>query len=211
MVLFITGPSGAGKSTLAAAWVASQEREIALIDADQITSWLRLGEQSAVNAAFAEGTEARIAEQYRITAEVYAAAAHKYAARGIDVVIAQLCGFDPPPPWAKGWDLLDPLRPIFVVLYPKREVCQERLVARGGHIDMSSYDFDWSAWKAYPRSLFLDNSTLSIDESVAKLEVLLAEQLSTRTNIDQLHPPPPRRSRRARHHHLALPAALRPL
>ncbi len=179
MILFITGPSGAGKSTLAAAWVAAQEREIALIDADQVTSWLRLGEQSAVNAAFAEGTEARIAEQYRITAEVYAAAAHTYAARGIDVVIAQLCGFDPPPPWAKGWDLLEPLRPIFVVLNPERKVGQERLVARGGHIDMSSYDFDWSAWKGHPRSLFLDNSTLSVDETVAKLDLLLVGHTST--------------------------------
>lgn len=174
MILFITGPSGAGKSTLAAAWVTSQRREIALIDADQITSWLRYGNKSAVNAAFAEGSVERIAEQYRITGEVYAAAARTYDARGVDVVIAQLCGFDPPPPWSKGWDRLEPLRPVFVVLYPERDVCQARLLARGNSLDMSSYDFDWSAWRAHPRALFLDNSNLSVDESVTALDALLA-------------------------------------
>ncbi|MEZ4660988.1 MAG: hypothetical protein R2911_25845 [Caldilineaceae bacterium] len=101
MILFITGPSGAGKSTLARAWVESKNREIALIDADQITSWLRNGEKSAVEVAVEEGPVERIAEQYRITGKVYAAAIEAYAANGVDVVIAQLCGYDPPPPWSK--------------------------------------------------------------------------------------------------------------
>ena len=174
MILFITGPSGAGKSTLAAAWVASQEREIALIDADHITSWMRYGNTSAVEAAFAEGPDERIAEQYRITAEVYAAAARTYDARGVDVVIAQLCGFDPPSPWSKGWDLLEPLRPIFVVLYPKRDVCRERLFARGSSSDTSSYDFDWLAWRDHPRASFLDTSELPVNASVTALDTLLA-------------------------------------
>lgn len=174
MILFITGPSGAGKSTLAAAWVKSQQRDIALIDADQITTWMRNGDQSAVGIAHAEGPVERIARHYRITAEVYAAAARVYQANGIDVVIAQLCGFDPPPPWAKGWDLIDPLDPIFVVLYPERHVCRARRVARGHPPDDGSYDFDWLAWKAHPRALFLDNSNLPVGESVTALNALLA-------------------------------------
>ena len=60
-----TGISGRGKSTLAAAWVASRKHEVALIDADQITSWMRLGDTSAVNLAFAEGPTERIAALYR--------------------------------------------------------------------------------------------------------------------------------------------------
>ena len=179
MILFITGPSGAGKSTLAAAWVAAQEREIALIDADHITSWMRHGKMSAVEVAFAEGPVERIAAQYRITGEVYAAAAQTYDARGVDVVIAQLCGFDPPPPWSKGWDRLEPLNPVFVVLYPERDVCHERLIARGSSPDMSSYDFDWLAWKNHPRSLFLDNSELSVGKSVTALDALLAQYAGT--------------------------------
>jgi hypothetical protein len=175
MILFITGPSGAGKSTLAAAWVKAQARDIALIDADQITSWMRNGDQRAVGLAHAEGPVERIAQHYRITAEVYAAAARVYAANGVDVVIAQLCGFDPPPPWSKGWDRIDSLDPIFVVLYPARDVCRERQIARGSSPDTGSYDFDWPAWKAHPRALFLDNSDLSVDESVMALDALLAE------------------------------------
>lgn len=184
MLLYITGPSGAGKSTLASAWVASQEREIALIDGDHITSWMRYGDISAVHAAFAEGPDERIAEQYQISAEVCAAAVRTYDARGMDVVIAQLCSFDPPPPHSKGWDLLEPLIPIFIVLFPERDVCQERLVARGNWLDMSSYDFDWLAWKEHPRSLFLDNSTLSVDESVAALDALLANHLRNENSVD---------------------------
>ena len=175
MILFITGPSGAGKSTLARAWVESKRREIALIDADQITAWLRNGEQSAVEVAFAEGTVARIAAQYRITGMVYAAAIAAYAAAGVDVVIAQLCGYDPPPPWSKGWDRIDHLDPVFVVLYPRRDVCRDRRVARGSSSDTGSYDFDWPAWQAHPRALFLDNSDLSVAESVAALDALLAQ------------------------------------
>ena len=177
MLLYITGPSGAGKSTLAAAWVASQERDIALIDGDHITSWLRHGNTSAVHAAAAEGPVERIAGVHRLTGEICAAACQAYRASGVDVVIAQLCGYDPPPPWSKGWDRLEPLMPIFFVLYPERDVCRERLVARGNSSDMSSYDFDWLAWKAHPRSLFLDNSTMSVDESVAALDLLLAEYM----------------------------------
>lgn len=177
MILFITGPSGAGKSTLAAAWVASRGRDVALIDGDHITSWVRRGEISAVNVAFAENQPVeRKAEYYRISGEVRAAAVRVYDARGIDVVIAQLSGFDPPPPWSKGWDLIEPLGPIFVVLYPEREVCRERLIARGSAPDTGSYDFDWSGWKAHPRSIFLDNSNLSVDESVAALDALLAQR-----------------------------------
>lgn len=174
MILFITGPSGAGKSTLAAAWVASRKREVALIDSEHITSWMRLGEQSAVNAALAEGPVERVAALYRFTGEIYAAAARVYDARGVDVVIAQLCGFDPPPPWSKGWDRIEPLDPVFVVLYPKREACGERLIARGSAPDTGSYDFDWPAWKEHPRALFLDNSELSVGESVAALDALLS-------------------------------------
>ncbi len=175
MILFITGPSGAGKSTLAAAWVKSKQRDIALIDADQITAWTRHGEQSAVMAAREEGPVERIARHYGITGQVYAAAARVYDANGIDVVIAQLCGFDPPPPWSKGWDRLDALDPIFVVLYPARDVCRSRLLARGGSADTGSYEFDWPAWQAHPRALFLDNSDLSVDESVTALDALLAQ------------------------------------
>ena len=179
MILFITGPSGAGKSTLARAWVESQRREIALIDADQITAWLRNGETSAVEVAFAEGPVERIATQYRITGAVYAAAIAAYAAAGVDVVIAQLCGYDPPPPWSRGWDRIDHLDPIFVVLYPQRDVCGARRVARGSSPDTGSYDFDWPAWQAHPRALFLDNSDLSVGESVAALDVLLAQTAVT--------------------------------
>lgn len=173
MILFITGPSGAGKSTLARAWVESKKRDIALIDADQITSWLRNGEKSAVEVAFEEGPVERIAAQYRITGKVYAAAIEAYTETGVDVVIAQLCGYNPPPPWGKGWDGIDHLEPIFVVLFPRRDVCRERLIARGSSSDTGSYDFDWPAWKAHPRALFLDNSDLSVSESVAALDALL--------------------------------------
>lgn len=179
MILFITGPSGAGKSTLAAAWVRSKERDIALIDADQITSWMRNGDKSAVGVASTEDSVERIANLYRLTGEVYSSAARVYDANGVDVVIAQLCGFDPPPPWSKGWTLIDPLNPIFVVLYPERNVCRERLIARGSSPDTGSYDFDWLAWKAHPRALFLDNSDLPVGESVTALDALLAQFAAT--------------------------------
>src|SRR5581483_9720221 len=173
MLLFITGPSGAGKSTLARAWVASRQREVALIDADHITSWLRLGEQGAVHVAFADRSVSAIARQYQITAQVYAAVASVYAQLGVDVVLAQLCGFDPPPPWSKGWDLLNAFNPVFVVLLPKREICAERLEARGSVAETGSYDFDWLAWTAHPRAVFLDNSEMSVPESVEALDRLL--------------------------------------
>lgn len=184
MILFITGPSGAGKSTLAKAWVEAQRREIALIDADQITAWLRNGAQSAVAAAVAEGPVDRIAAQYRITGQVYAAAIETYAAVGVDVVIAQLCGYDPPPPWSKGWDRIDHLDPVFVVLYPRRDACRARLIARGSAPDTGSYDFDWPAWHAHPRALFLDNSDLSVAESVAALDALLTQSTAATAAAD---------------------------
>ena len=116
---------------------------------------------------------------YQITAELYAAVARVYHANGVDVVTASLCSFDPPPPWSKGWDLIEPLKPIFVVLYPEREVCRERLLARGSVSDLTSYDFDWLTWREHPRSLFLDNSRLSVDEAVVALDALLAQHLDT--------------------------------
>lgn len=179
MILYITGPSGAGKSTLARAWVASQKRDIALIDGDHITSWIRRGEKSAVNMAFAEGLDKQIDEQYRISAQVCAAAVRVYDENGVDVVIAQLCSFDPPPPTSKGWDLLEPLGPVFIVLFPERDKCRERLIARGHPPDTNSYDFDWPAWKGHPRALFLDNSDLSVDESVVALNELLDQRVGS--------------------------------
>lgn len=108
MILYITGPSGAGKSTLATTWVASQAREMALIDGDHITSWLRRGDTSAVNSvAFAEAPTEHKAGLDGITGEIYAAAARIYDARGIGVVIGQLCGYNPPSPWRRGWERLD--------------------------------------------------------------------------------------------------------
>jgi hypothetical protein len=53
-------------------------------------------------------------------------------------------------------------------------VCRERQIARGSSPDTGSYDFDWPAWKVHPRALFLDNSDLSVDESVTALDALMA-------------------------------------
>src|SRR5687768_1674896 len=55
MIVFFTGPSGSGKTTLAHAWAASRSAPTAVIDADQITSWVRLGPEHAITAAFREG------------------------------------------------------------------------------------------------------------------------------------------------------------
>jgi chloramphenicol 3-O-phosphotransferase len=170
-VLLLAGPAGAGKTTTARAWASAQQRPTAHISLDDVRDFVKSG-----YADPSDGWETAIQQQYHLARQGCATLALNYVNAGF------LCIIDDAifPQWAEvsyqGWhELLREVPHYLVVLLPKFEYLVERNQSRSGHRLLSEamlrtiYDMmlPWHDQHAFP---IIDNSELSIEETVASLQ-----------------------------------------
>jgi chloramphenicol 3-O-phosphotransferase len=172
-VVFFTGPAAAGKSTVAEAWAASRSTPTAHFDHDQARFLVRAGYISRSAAHADPSLREQADRQWLLAAAVCESMAATYAAWGFDCALS---AFRPPGSWKGCWEQLDTLNPLFIVLLPALEVLLARDVGRTdrSHVGEASVrrglGYDWEAWRVDARAYVIDNSQLSVEQTVALVE-----------------------------------------
>jgi chloramphenicol 3-O-phosphotransferase len=171
-VVLLTGPAGAGKTTVAHAWASRQKRPTAHISLDDVRDFVKAG---FVHPA--DGWKDEVEWQYHLAQQGYAMLAINYVNAGF------LCIIDDAifPEWESvgyaGWErLLAEVPHYLVVLLPEFEYVIERNKYRTGNRllseDMLRTIYEMMVpWKSQAVFQAIDNSQLTIDETVARLEV----------------------------------------
>ena len=171
-ILLLTGPAGAGKTTAARAWASKQQRPTAHIPLDDVREFVKSGFANPP-----DGWHEEVGRQYRLARQGCATLAINYINAGF------LCVIDDAifPEWEEvnyaGWqELLAGAPHYLIVLFPDFEYLVQRNRQRSGNRLLSEamlrviYDLmlPWRDQDAVP---VIDNSKLSIDETVEALEV----------------------------------------
>jgi hypothetical protein len=170
---FFTGPPGAGKTSTAALWAIRRSTPTFWLDWDGVHSCVAVADEI-------EGRPTKDPDaQYGLAAKVMAAQAEMINRSGVDCALSGAWALDAPPEWQAAWDDLALLEPVVIVLLPSLEVCLSRNAsdpARRGEFSVSAdhvhgkYAFDWARWADQPRGVVIDNSALSLDETVEAIE-----------------------------------------
>jgi adenylylsulfate kinase-like enzyme len=174
-VVLFTGPTGAGKSTVGLAWATSRERPTGFIDHDETRFLLRAGYVSRSAAAADPSLRPQADEQWLLAARVCEAVAEEYTRSGYDLAVA---AFRPPGEWMGCWRQLDAMSPLIIVLLPTVEVCLDRDGDRAGRARTGedsirrAFSYDWEPWHKHPLTAVIDNSTMTVEETVAQVEAL---------------------------------------
>lgn len=175
-VVLFTGPSGAGKTTVAEAWAESRSTATGVFDHDHARFIVRAGYVSRSAAHKDPALRAEADRQWLLAAEVCEAIARAYTARGCDLAIS---AFRPPGEWMGCWAELDAMDPCIVALLPRPEVLFARDGERSGRMKVGedtirrSLVYDWAAWQAHPRAVVIDNSDLSVAQTVDRVNELI--------------------------------------
>ena len=170
-LLMLTGPAGSGKSTAAAAWAGLGTSPRALLDTDELRWLIRAG------AAHPEhGWTDETARQWTVAMDLWKAMVCVYKHHAIDCVIDIYAPPCPPEPEDTFVTDLDIRR---VVLLPSLEVCLARNRARNRRPFLEDRDlesnyegFAWCVRRHQPANV-IDNSTLSVDQTVEAIEEAL--------------------------------------
>lgn len=161
-LLLVTGPAGAGKTTTADSWASSHEETAAHVSHDDIGLFVRSGFVSGADAhRDPEGWR-----QWRLGADICAAAARAYAGAGIHCAVDTYLL----PHTRQLWTAVDDLCPLVVVLLPDVEVAVERNARREGWgVPEDAVRANHAAmrrWYEVPDALVLDTSRLSLADVV---------------------------------------------
>jgi AAA domain len=175
-VLLLTGPAGAGKTTVAAEWAATRGSPTAHVSLDDVRDFVK-----ADYANPEDGWNEKTQAQYDFARELCAMIARRYVESGIGCAVDDAIF----PEWTEvGYDRWDrALRDVqhaLVVLFPRLEVALQRNgEGHDGHRRLRAetlrmiYD-DMLPWRDTNASI-IDNSDLSIAETVAEVERVLAD------------------------------------
>jgi chloramphenicol 3-O-phosphotransferase len=172
-IVLFTGPAAAGKSTVAEAWSTSRAAPTAYFDHDQARFLVRAGYISRTAAHANPTLREQGDRQWLLAAAVCESIAATYSAWGIDFALS---AFRPPGRWQGCWERLDTVEPLIVVLLPALDVLLARDAERTGrsHVGEASvrrgWAYDWQAWRADSRACVIDNSALSVEQTVALVE-----------------------------------------
>ena len=176
-VLLITGPAGAGKTSAADAWARSRPYRCAHASLDDVR-WM-------VKSGYADprqgwGPEPR--RQLDLARGSTAMLARRFVAAGIRCVIDDAIFREWPeadyPPWSRE---LHGLTHRLVVLLPTLDVALRRNSERRGSRllspEMTGMIHDMMiAWRDDEVALVIDNSALSVDQTVRSIEAALSGQ-----------------------------------
>jgi chloramphenicol 3-O-phosphotransferase len=186
-IVLFTGPAAAGKSTVAEAWAASRSTPTAYFDHDQARFLVRAGYISRTAAHADPALREQADRQWLLAAAVCEAMATTYTSWGFDFAVS---AFRPPGHWKRCWEHLDALDPIIIVLLSQLEVLLARDAERAGrsHVGEASVRrglaYDWDAWRADKRACVLDNSHLTVDQVVTRVEAEVLRRSADRCTQD---------------------------
>ena len=171
-VLLLSGPSGSGKSTTARAWADTRTETTAWIDCDAVRGFIRAG-HARPDVSFDDEAE----RQWMLAARISAQMARAYLQESIRCVIDV---YAPPTQELDVWDhQLAGLTVARVHLFPTFDVCRLRNAQRTGIARLSDEalqgNYSGYAWciERAPTAHVIDNTSLSIDDTVAELERLI--------------------------------------
>jgi len=173
-VLLITGPAGAGKSSVAQAWAASRSETCAHLQLDDFRQLVVSGYHDP-----RIGWNEEAQRQLDLARTNVAGVATNFIKSEIDVVIDDVAFPDWEPSGLERWErALEPIEIDLVVLMPNWDIVVERNSVRDSHDQLPGpmlrkiYD-DMSGWLDREDVLLIDNSKLSVDETVAEIERML--------------------------------------
>ncbi len=172
-VVLFTGPAAAGKTTAAAAWASSRSAPTAFFDHDHARFLVRAGyvSRSAVHADPSLRDQAD--QQWLLATAMCEAMAETYTAWGFDFALS---AFRPPGKWKGCWERLDAMNLLIIVLLPSLEHLLARDAERVGKSLVGAegvrrtFAYDWNAWRADARASIIDNSAMSVEQVVARVE-----------------------------------------
>ncbi|WP_157181023.1 AAA family ATPase [Actinopolymorpha alba] len=176
-LLMLTGPAGSGKSTAAAAWASRGTSPRSLIDTDALRWLIRAGVAHPEH-----GWTQETQRQWDVAMDLWKAMVRVYKLHGIDCVVDI---YAPPCPPETGDDIMTELGIRRIVLLPSLEVCLARNLARNRNplledSDLrSNYeDFAWCVRRHNPHNV-IDNSALTVDETVEAIDAVLRESATS--------------------------------
>lgn len=176
-VVLLTGPSGAGKSRTSAAWADGGDTPRAVIDADRIRLNIRAG------IAYPEdGWNDETQRQWDAATEIWQAMVRIYRKYCIDCTVDV---YAPPWPDSKVDVFLHQLQAIRVILLPTLETCLERNRARGKlpNLPLLSDELVSDNYREFVegirpehRPFVIDNSNLTLNETLGQVEAIIARR-----------------------------------
>jgi predicted kinase len=175
-VLLLTGPAGAGKTTVAAEWAAARDSPTAHVPLDDVRDFLKAGYANPEDG-WNEETQA----QYDLARELCATVARRYVDSGIGCAVDDAIFPDWPEVGYDRWErALEGVPHVLVVLFPRFEVAgrrnetghEEHRRLRAETVRMI-YD-DMLPWRDTDAPV-IDNSDLSVPETVAEVNRVLAD------------------------------------
>lgn len=174
-VLLISGPAGAGKSSVGEQWASSRQNRCAHIELDDFRRLLKSG---YVDPRDEWNDEAQY--QLDLARLNVASVTKNYIEAGVEVVVDDVAFPDWEPSGLERWRIaLAPIEIDFVVLFPNWKTVMER---NSGRIEEDRlpvpmlrkiYD-DMVAWKTREGVTVIDNSDLTVTESVSEIETAIA-------------------------------------
>jgi len=170
-VLLISGPAGAGKSSVGKAWAASRKNRCAHLQLDDFRRLLKSGYIDP-----RDGWNDEAQSQLDLARLNVASVTKNYFESGIEVVIDDVVFPNWEPSGLERWRAaLSPIEIDFVMLFPTWEAVQARNLERSEEDRLpvpmlrKIYD-DMAGWKSRSDVTVIDNSELSVAESVIKIE-----------------------------------------
>jgi predicted kinase len=175
-VLLLTGPAGAGKTTVAAEWASTRSSPTAHVSLDDVRDFLKSGYANPEDG-WNEETQA----QYDLARELCATLARRYVEAGIGCAVDDAVF----PEWAevgyRRWEsALGDVPHALVVLFPRLDVARRRNASgHDGHRRLRAdtmrmiYE-DMLPWHDTDVPV-IDNSDLSVAETVAEIDRVLAD------------------------------------
>jgi chloramphenicol 3-O-phosphotransferase len=166
-LVFVGGPAGAGKSTLARAWCATRERAVHL-QLDHVRELIVAGRADPQQPGTLQG------EQYAISVRACVAIARVFLRGGYDVAIDDVLE---PAAFERDWrPALAALDWRLVIVLPSLTETLRRSAAREKRVQARHSRAQHAACAAWPAELRIDTSGLSVEASLALLELVLLRE-----------------------------------
>ena len=170
-VVLLTGPAGAGKTATASAWAESRRHPTIHLSIDTLRRFVKSG---YVNPE--DGWNEETQRQYDLAQSACAVMARQYVESGYRCAIDDAVFPDwPEVGYGKWQTALAPVQPRLLVLLPSLDRALERNRARSGSSRLKEstvrmiYDM-MIEWRDHPDAVVIDNSDLTIEETVAALD-----------------------------------------
>ena len=181
VVIFLTGPPASGKTSTGFLWSIQRERSTWPLEWDATA-----GALAAARELGRDCLPDDVSERYQLAAEVMARHAETITAGGNDCIVVGAWALDWPGP--NPWESMSALDPIVCVLLPDVETSVARnardprrqgaFAVPEAHV-RGSHALDWRRWSQDPRATVIDNSNLTLQQTVDALEHEVSRRITS--------------------------------